>query len=450
MAYASRSGKKPMELASKSAHSHVINDAEVKAYLAQCWVPNDVEDVKLKEDEMHEVGKGPNPITHVIAIDGGITEVPVKKSFPSSTITFFQFGVNMFALQDLDDLGTQKFIAPEAMAKLKDIERFKLVLPTKNVSLKGNKNLVESVRRTLSDFFLAKRDDKGSTFGESLQWFLFEEYTGNPLATIEATSCPHCKHPKPPIERSKLDKYQRVRCVNCRGELYLIDVFRLHEAIDNELGAGGIVGYVTNLIEQLILVHYIRFIHQLQPDKLKSILFLKDGPLAFFGQTANMHAPMRKLCMFMEQKHDLFLAGLTKSGPFVEHLIELTMDPDKFPRGRYIIPDNKYIYSYIQPGDPANAPPFGSSSYYSCNIFYRSTDGGMHVVTLPSAHQKIVNAPEPKDFKNIDAVLQCIGKLKCDMYDSALLPIALVNKLVSLSNHPSAVILSKFATGSMK
>jgi hypothetical protein len=31
------------------------------------------------------------------------------------------------------------------------------------------------------------------------------------------------------------------------------------------------------------------------------------------------------------------------------------------------------------------------------------------------------------------------------MYDNALLPVALVNKLVSLADHPSSKILKKFA-----
>ena len=73
----------------------------------------------------------------------------------------------------------------------------------------------------------------------------------------------------------------------------------------------------------------------------------------------------------------------------------------------------------------------------------------MHVVTLPSRKDDTVIAPTPDDFKNIGVVLSCIAKLKCDMYDSALLPIALVNKLVSLSNHPSAVILQRFAKGAI-
>ena len=39
-------------------------------------------------------------------------------------------------------------------------------------------------------------------------------------------------------------------------------------------------------------------------------------------------------------------------------------------------------------------------------------------------------APEKGDFHNIDLILQNVDKLKCDMYDNALLPVALANKLV--------------------
>ena len=118
MGYAARHGKRPMELASKSAHSHVINDPEVRAYLEQCRLPQDVGDIQLSEKELHPLKDLPNPIQQVIAIDGGVTEVPVKKGFPSSTVTFFQFGVNMFSLTDLDHIGKQPFISPDEIAKL--------------------------------------------------------------------------------------------------------------------------------------------------------------------------------------------------------------------------------------------------------------------------------------------------------------------------------------------
>ncbi len=57
--------------------------------------------------------------------------------------------------------------------------------------------------------------------------------------------------------------------------------------------------------------------------------------------------------------------------------------------------------------------------------------------------------PAESDFRNLGIILTNIEKLKCDMYDNALIPVALANKLVSLADHPSSRILQKFATDSI-
>ena len=69
----------------------------------------------------------------------------------------------------------------------------------------------------------------------------------------------------------------------------------------------------------------------------------------------------------------------------------------------------------------------------------------MHVVSLPTVD--VTPNPTPDDLRNLQAILTNIEKLKCDMYDNALVPVALANKLVSLANHPSSRILQKFAIG---
>ena len=79
-----------------------------------------------------------NVINHIIAVDGGYTEVPVNKSFPSSTIAFFQYGALLLKIRDLEEMSESPFISPEAIAKLKELQRLKLVLPTKNVSVKNS------------------------------------------------------------------------------------------------------------------------------------------------------------------------------------------------------------------------------------------------------------------------------------------------------------------------
>lgn len=42
-------------------------------------------------------------------------------------------------------------------------------------------------------------------------------------------------------------------------------------------------------------------------------------PLAFFGQAANMHKPMRSLIGHLHQNHRFLAVGVEKSGAFVEH-----------------------------------------------------------------------------------------------------------------------------------
>jgi hypothetical protein len=71
----------------------------------------------------------------------------------------------------------------------------------------------------------------------------------------------------------------------------------------------------------------------------------------------------------------------------------------------------------------------------------------MHVASIPSLESKA--DPNAADYPNLEIILTNIYKLKCDMYDNALLPIALVNHLVSLSQFPSSKILTRFAVDKM-
>ncbi|MFH0960901.1 MAG: NurA domain-containing protein, partial [Pseudomonadota bacterium] len=82
-------------------------------------------------------------------------------------------------------------------------------------------------------------------------------------------------------------------------------------------------------------------------------------------------------------------------------------------------------------------------------LIFKAKDGGVHVVTVPVKDENVVLSPNRNDYQNLDIILANIGKLRCDMYDSSLIPIALVNKLVSLANRPSALILEKFAKASL-
>lgn len=442
MGYISRSGRRPYETASKSSHSYIINDPAVVNFIGKCNLPKQASETELQNHYILEVDEiERNPINHVIAIDGGYSEVYVKKEFPSSTLAFFQFGALVFHISDLIEISKQAFIDPEDIAKLKNIQRLKLTIPTKNITFNGQRSLTHSVRKALYDFFMD--EPKGEPLIETLRWFIFEEY-GSVVPKWNLATCPNpdVEHHSVILDKSKMQKGYSFECDHCGEEIYLTDVFRLHEAIDDEIGAGGILGYLTTLIEQVILIHLIRLILKTKPSLFSEILFIKDGPLAFFGQTANMHKPMRKLANYLLEKHDLFLAGLEKSGVFVEHADEISK---RLRPGEILLLDNEYIYKYIIPGKADPNKPYARTSYYGGKLIYKSKDERIYVVTIPVDNEKVVLSPAKQDFKNIDIILHNIEKLKCDMYDSSLIPVALVNKLVSLADHPSSVILEKFA-----
>lgn len=442
MGYISRSGRKPSEFASKSSHSTIVNDTAVGDFLKKCTLPASAKDVTIKNEMLTEISEvHPNPVSKIIAIDGGYSEVSIKNEFPSSKIAFLQFGAVFFTTGDLEHISKTPFIEPKDMERLNNIQRFKLTLPTKNIIYDNATSFTDSFRKTIYDFFI---DENNELFASTLKWFLFEEYDSC-IDKWTLSNCPSCAEKNIELLRKDLENDYSTVCSKCKEIIYITDTFRLHEAIDNELGASGVLGYLITLLEHMTLIHLIKVIMEVKPDLLREILFIKDGPLAFFGQTANLHKPMRTLINFIYSKYDLFLAGLEKSGAFVEHAAEVAI---KIPANNVLMLNNNHIYQYIMPSKSDISTPYGSTSYYSNKLIYKTDVGGMYVVSLPT--RKTLLEPKRDDFKNLDIILSNISKLKCDMYENSLFPIALVNKLVSLSNHPSSMILEKFAKKTIK
>jgi len=439
MAYASKNGRRPAEYASKTSHTHVINDATVSEFLKFGSIPKKASEINIPSKNLVKfIPVLENLISQIVAVDGGFEEIPVQSEFPSSTICFFQFGALSFSINDLEMVNNEAFIEPEDMAKLKQIQRVKFTLPVRNFTYKNEPTVTYSVRRAVYDFFNQKIDDE-ETLMDTLKWFIFQEYK-NPLSIWNLASCPNCSESNIPLGRNSIASDFTFHCNHCGKEIFLTDVFRLHEAVDDEIGAGGILGYVTTTFEQMLLIHVIRLILKLKPALLNSVMFIKDGPLAFFGQTANMHKPMRNLVKFLFETENLYLAGLEKSGPFVEHADQIA---EKLEPGTALILDNEYIYNYIIPGkaDPSN--PYGRTTYYGNKLIFKSKLQGIHVVSIPTV--EVLPSPHPQDLRNLQVILTNVEKLKCDMYDNALMPVALANKLISLSQFPSSKILQRFA-----
>jgi len=437
MAYGQIKGRKPFERASKIAHTEILNNPDVQSFVSGCTLPSAPPGAQL-EALQKPLPASEKRITTVIAVDGGLTEVAVRKEFPSASVAFMTFGPLMLKLSDLKDIDLQPFIAPEDMAKLKSLQRYSLVLPTKAVRAPASASFRAGARQTIQSFMAEKHPE----MLRALQWLLFREWVpGKAKGPWTVPVCPSCgaeaggRHfeSRGPIVNT---------CESCGADIYFTDSLRLFERIDEEQGAGGILAYLLSTLEQLVIVHVIRSILEMKPAALREVLLIRDGPLAFFGVVAPLRTPMMELMAYLAEKDSgkplIALVGLEKGGHFVEHAAVVA--PELKPN-HYLIMDSEYVYKYVQPGDPTGAP-FGSNTYYGGKLIFKSARGDVFVATIPT--KEYLRAPGIGDLLNAPEILSVIAELRCAMYDSALLPVVLANRLVSLADVPSSEILKRF------
>lgn len=246
------------------------------------------------------------------------------------------------------------------------------------------------------------------------------------------------------LRLSEMDSAFTFACPESGGRIFLTDVLRLHERIDEETGAGGILGFLSTTIEQVIIAHLVRMIARRDKRLLAKILFIKDGPLGFFGTTARMYAPMRAMIEHFNRDSRMHLVGVEKSGAFVDHALQIEA---RLKPGQALLVGNPYIYKYILPSTVDAERPYGDTSLYGHKLIFKTLLGQMHVLSLPSVLQQA--RPKRSDYLSLEIALAAVEALHCHKYDNALVPIALANQLVSLAAHPSQRILQQFAISSI-
>jgi hypothetical protein len=438
MGYNSAHGRRPIERASKISHTEIVSNETVQNFLDACDLPPppNAQSVRASLVPIPEVATS---IRAVVAVDGGLNETFVREQFPHASIAFITFGPLYLELADLADLDQRTFIGPEDIASLKNLERYSAVIPTRLVTRRDCGSFSESVRKTVQEFL---RQGDGKLLG-ALGWLLFQEWLpGKDRNTWVVPKCPTMTTCDAkdisftsggPVEQP---------CPKCGSTVYLADALRLYERIDDEFGAGAVLAYILGSFEHVAMIHIIRAILEMKPALLREVLLIKDGPLAFFGVTAPLHEPMRALMMHLKDAKSgplINLVGVEKSGAYVEHAMQIEAH---FKPYEALVLGGDYICSHVVPGDPTKQDTL-KNTYFGAKVIFKGSGDDMYVVTVPTGDY--VFNPTLGDLMNGADVLRTVAKLKCSMYDNALVPVALANRLVSLADVPSTEILTKFA-----
>ena len=137
-------------------------------------------------------------------------------------------------------------------------------------------------------------------------------------------------------------------------------------------------------------------------------------------------------------------------GPVREHLVDHVQLIDRYiPSDSIFAVDDEYRYKYIFAGADPAGNGFGFETYYGQDFIYKTTSGRTFVFSLP--YPFATKLPQGIDFiqaktefrryAELARALGLINHFETDLYENAVVPIALANKYTAISLVPGGRVL---------
>lgn len=458
------------ERANKASHFDIVKNPDVEKFLGNCQYLRDPsnEDLKAIVDSFSEIAPiiENNLPQYLVATDGSFYEASLNTRFPSTKVAYLKFGTILIKLSEYRSLNHEStpLLDPFKVAALEENNRpVTLTLPSANVTLKGRKSVQESFRAELENWFSDNRtriDDADAESSLLSTLFMLasnrpdEMGTGDPTK-LKIHKCPTCGHS--PREGLLITKGVKNACPQkeCSAELFATDCLRIWEEISEYQSNGTAIGRLMMVVEHILPIHYIRHLLRHDPDVLSSIIFFVDGPLAIFGNCAWLHRPIMQFynqTFSALKKRNLgvpIILGLQKTGLVAEFATLATRD---LINGKLLLVSDAYRYKYIYAGRDQAKNGFGDETYYGQDFIFRTPSGRSFVFALPfptdakrPANQFVSTKENLRSYPSLDRALAALHHFESDMYENAIVPLALAHKYTSISLAPGGQVLDLFS-----
>jgi hypothetical protein len=450
------------ELASKSAHSDIIKNPEIQAFLNECsyLTPPSSEECEKLAAQFSEVPPTNNVRlpSFAIAVDGSPYEASLDEQLPSTKIGYIKLGAILIDLEDFAGLKVGKYVDPFRVAQLQDNNSsFTFFVPSANIRWGGKQAVRDSFRALVDRQFLDEktrfnRNDPSTSLRTTL-FHLASRRADEKLGTGDPTKlkihkCPSCG--EGPVTLQDIPEAQF--CQNCGEEVYPTDCLRIWEEVSDYQSNQAAINRLMNILEHLVPIHYMRYFADQAPVQLGGIAFFVDGPLAIFGTAAWIH---RSIMIYLQEinerlkKHNIppiLMIGLQKSGQVVDHVNFI----DRFlPNNRLFAIDDDYRYKYILAGREASKNGFGFETYYGQDFIYKTPTGRTFVFGLPYPYDSksptgldfIKEKVQFKNYLQLPRAIKLIDHFESDLYENAVIPIALAHHYTAISLEPGGRVL---------
>lgn len=459
------------ELANKASYFDIVRNPDVSNFLESCKFLRNPSDQEIKEItgrfEKVEIEPLRDEPLYLIATDGSFYEASISERFPSTKIAYVKFGTILIKLSEYRNLNHDNthLLDPFKVAALEDNNKaVTLTLPSSNITLDGKKSVTESFRYALDQWFKDKRTTIDESDPESSLIYTLAELecrrdpSKHKKGFVKVHKCPTCKSDD--HRDISVPLIEAGNCPNCGAEIYSTDCLRLWEEISEYQSNGTVLGRLMMLVEHLLPVHYTRYLLKHNPKILGSTVYFVDGPLALFGTAAWLHRPIMEFND--EARQDLSKLGLNpptiislqKTGQIADFSTVLDRDLEK---SHLLLLSDDYRYQYVLNGREPAEICFGDETYYGQDFIFKSETGRCFVFALPyqtakkrPAEQFKSSKENLKNYPSLKKALSIIQTFESDLYDNAVVPIALAHKYTSISLSPGGRILDIFSKSLVK
>ena len=453
------------DTADKTTHIDIVQNPDIKRFLDECDYmvpPTGTELSEIVSEFVTVPFLNKELPTKIIAIDGSSYEATVNPQIPFTRFGFVKIGHLLIDRDGFKGLNSGKFVDPFAVARLsEDNSSLLFSFPSSNMSYKGQENVRDSFRLAMDEALYKQRfiESDPQTSIRTTLFHVAANRTGKLHSDIPNRlflhKCPSCEAEM--IEVWNILEAQK--CPHCGAYVYPSDCLRIweevHDAASNQLA----LTRFTNAIMHILIMHYVRHLKERFPNSylgvLSNMCFFIDGPLAVSGTAAWIKSSLQK-CIYdtnvelqEAEMSPLMVIGLQKSGKLHDyiHLIG-----DSIPPGSIYCVTDDFRNSYVDFNKTPSGTTYGNETYYGQDFLLKTMSGKLFVFNVPYPFPNKDNIAIFKKEKaniehylNIGAYARLIEDFESDLYESAVVPIALAQKYTAISLQPGGKVLDILA-----
>lgn len=389
----------------------------------------------------------------ILAIDGSHAEVDVRNGYPGAKVGYCSVASVVLNLAEIEHLDMNRPVNPVDFRHTEDPSSDASALPGCNVITRDHMSAKDSFREAIFDLLHdAIVDEEDNTrLLATYQTLLAYKPAGQIACPYTHLGCDR-----------KVSITANLSTCPCerRKPLFPTDALRIHERFNDDSGSNGeAFGYVLSVWECLLLIHLLRCFEQRNwLDRLNTIAFFLDGPLAVFGPPAWLSASvsheLKRLNTIVRQRtsNDMIIVGIEKSGNFVTHFEEIDRREDgsqHFQHGSYFLPTDSYIKQRVIFSDSTKR--YGADTYFGRKLFYKTKSGARIVASIPflTPEQDSLASDDPEPYPQFGTVCALLDKLVTSRFPNALAPIVSAHAQASIPLHLGQKVLRQLAQALM-